>query len=85
MDTFLWLLIALAVGFLAYLLYTRQLKWLLGVAKNSALGIIGLLLFNFFFGSFGLIVGINVITVLTVGLLGAPGFLLLYATQLLVG
>jgi pro-sigmaK processing inhibitor BofA len=85
MDYFMWLLLALAVGFLAYLLYTRQFKWLLGVARNSALGIVGLLTFNFVLAGANLAVGINALTVLIVGVLGAPGFLLLYATRLLVG
>lgn len=84
MDSFLWLLLAAGVGFLAYLLYTKQYKWLLGVARNSALGIAGLLMFNFFFSGFGLTVGINAVTVLVVGILGAPGFLLLYTAQLLL-
>ena len=80
----MWLLIALGVGFVAYLIYTRQFKWLLCVARNSALGIAGLLVFNLIFYSFGLAVGVNAVTVLVVGILGAPGFVLLYATQMLV-
>jgi pro-sigmaK processing inhibitor BofA len=84
MDSFVWLLVALGVGFVAYLLYTRQVKWLMGVAGNAACGVAGLLLFNFAFSGFGLAVGINAVTVLVVGVLGAPGLLLLYATQLLV-
>jgi pro-sigmaK processing inhibitor BofA len=81
----MWLMIALGFGFLAYVFYTRQFKWLLSVARNTSLGIIGILLFNFFLSGFGLSVGINAITALTVGLLGAPGFFLLYAAQILVG
>jgi uncharacterized membrane protein YeaQ/YmgE (transglycosylase-associated protein family) len=56
----------------------------LGVARNAALGVIGILLFNFVLAGFGLSVGVNAITALTVGILGAPGFVLLYATQLLL-
>jgi pro-sigmaK processing inhibitor BofA len=84
MDSLMWLMIALGFGFLAYLFYTRQFKWLLGVARNTTLGIAGILLFNFIFSSFGLGVGVNAVTALTVGLLGAPGFVLLYAAQMLV-
>ncbi|MCL2223396.1 MAG: pro-sigmaK processing inhibitor BofA family protein [Defluviitaleaceae bacterium] len=79
-----FLLLALVFVFFAYLVYTRQMQWFLGVARNTACGICGLLMFNFFFSGFGLAVGINAVTVLIVGVLGAPGFLLLYATQLLV-
>jgi len=85
MDSFMWLLLALVLGFAAYLLYTRQLKWLMGVARNSAIGTIGLLFFNFLLGGLGLAVGINAITVLVVGILGVPGFVLLYATKFLIG
>ena len=84
MDIFFWLLPALGVAFAAYLLYTRQFKWLIGVARNAGLGIVGILLLNFAFAGFGLAVGINALTVLVVGVLGAPGFLLLYATALLL-
>jgi pro-sigmaK processing inhibitor BofA len=84
MDSIMWLMVALGFGFLAYLFYTKQFKWLLSVARNATLGVIGILLLNFLFSSFGLAVGVNAITAITVGLLGAPGFVLLYATQLLL-
>jgi len=80
----MWLFLAFGFGFFAYLMYTRQFKWLLGVVRNLALGVVGILIFNFLFSSMELAVGVNPITALTVGLLGAPGFLLLYATQMLV-
>jgi len=76
---------ALGTGFLAYLLYTRQFGWLIRVVRNMAFGIAGMLMFNFLLSGFGLSVGINVITTLVVGLLGAPGFMLLYATQMMLG
>jgi len=84
MDAVMWLVLALGFGFFAYLLYTRQFKWLVSVVRNMALGVIGLLLFNYIFYSMGLAVGINAVTTLVIGLLGAPGFLLLYAAQMLV-
>ncbi|MCL2216698.1 MAG: pro-sigmaK processing inhibitor BofA family protein [Defluviitaleaceae bacterium] len=84
MSAIMWLVAALGFGFFAYLLYTRQFKWLLGVVRNVALGIVGILLFNFLFSGMELAVGINAITAMVVGLLGAPGFLLLYAAQMLL-
>jgi inhibitor of the pro-sigma K processing machinery len=77
-------LLLLALGFGTILLYTRQLNWAVSVAKNSAAGVLGLLLFNFLFSGFGLVVGVNLVTVLIVGVLGAPGFFLLYAAQMLI-
>ncbi|MCL1878260.1 MAG: pro-sigmaK processing inhibitor BofA family protein [Defluviitaleaceae bacterium] len=84
MNTFLWLA-ALGGGFLAYLIYTRQHKWLVSVVRNSALGIGGILLANFALSGTGIAVGINALTVLVVGILGAPGFVLLYATRWFLG
>ena len=85
MDSFLWLMLALGTGFLAYLLYTRQFGWLIRVVRNMALGVAGMLVFNLMLAGMGLSVGINAITALVVGLLGAPGFLLLYAAQMMIG
>ena len=85
MGYMMWLALALGTGFLAYLIYTRQFGWLIRVVRNMALGVGGMLIFNLMLSGFGLTVGINVITALVVGLLGAPGFLLLYGTQMIVG
>ena len=85
MSSFMWLMAALGAGFFAYLLYTRQFGWLLRVMRNMAIGVAGMLVFNLLLGNFGLRVGINAITALVVGLLGAPGFLLLYAAQMMIG
>ena len=82
MNSYVWLLLALV--FAGVIIYTRQLNWVAGVAKNSAIGVFGLLLFNFLFSGFGLAVGVNIVTTLVIGVLGAPGFLLLYAAQMLV-
>jgi len=81
----MWLMLALGAGFLAYLLYTRQFGWLLRVIRNMAVGVAGILVFNMMLTGFGLSVGINAVTALIVGLLGAPGFMLLYAAQMMIG
>jgi len=65
-------------------MYTGQFKWLVGVVRNMALGIIGILGINTLLSSMGVAVGVNAITILSIGLLGIPGLLLLYATQLLL-
>ena len=85
MDSIMWLMLALGAGFLAYLLYTRQFGWLVRVVRNMALGVAGMLVFNLLLSRFGLSVGINAVTALVVGLLGAPGFMLLYAAQMMIG
>ena len=88
MGTIVWMFIALGAGFLAYVVYSRQLRWLLTVVRNGILGVVGMLGLNALLAGFtsaGVAVGVNVITVLVVGLLGLPGFLLLYAASVLVG
>ncbi|MCL2286423.1 MAG: pro-sigmaK processing inhibitor BofA family protein [Firmicutes bacterium] len=85
MDLILWLMAALGACFFVYLLYTGQFKWLLGVVRNMALGIVGMLGLNALLSGIGLTVGVNAITAIVVGLLGIPGFLFLYAARLLVG
>jgi len=85
MDSIMWLMLALGAGFLAYLLYTRQFGWLVRVVRNMALGVAGMLVFNLMLNGFGLSVGINAVTALVVGLLGAPGFMMLYAAQMMIG
>jgi inhibitor of the pro-sigma K processing machinery len=73
------LLLTLCAIFLAYLLYTRQMRWLGGVLRNATLGVAGMLAANYLLACWGLAVGVNVVTAAVVGVLGAPGFALLYA------
>jgi inhibitor of the pro-sigma K processing machinery len=75
------LMIAAGAVFVFYLIRTRQFKWLFRVIKNAAMGVVGILAGNFVMASLGLAVGINVLTVLVVGLLGLPGLLLLYVVK----
>ena len=84
MDPVILLALAASIVFLLYLMYTGQFKWLVGVVRNMALGIIGILGINTLLSSMGVAVGVNAITILSIGLLGIPGLLLLYATQLLL-
>lgn len=82
--TIVVIMIAASLCFLAYLSYTRQFGWALGVARNALLGCAGMLGCNFLLASTGLAVGINALTVFIVGVLGLPGFLLLYVTRLMI-
>ena len=84
MDLLIWLILACIIGFFGYVLYTRQGKWLLSVVRNMVLGTIGILVLNFLLIDAGVTIGINLITTMIVGLLGVPGFFLLFATQILL-
>ena len=87
MSPALWIAVAIGLCFVLFLAYTRQFKWLLKVGRNMVLGIIGILAANFALLQAGLslAVGANLITALVVGVLGIPGFTMLYLAQLLVG
>ena len=85
MNGFTWLLIALGTGFFAYLLYTKQFKWMFSVVRNMVLGVIAILGLNALLYGVVPLVGVNAITTLIVGLLGLPGVVFLYVTRLIVG
>ncbi|MCL2500213.1 MAG: pro-sigmaK processing inhibitor BofA family protein [Defluviitaleaceae bacterium] len=85
MDAIMWVILGLCLCFVAFLLITRQFKWLLRVGRNMILGAAGIFSANVLLAGVGLAVGVNVITTLVVGVLGLPGFIMLYLAQLLVG
>jgi inhibitor of the pro-sigma K processing machinery len=85
MEAYMWVIIVLGVGFVGFLLYTRQIPWLLKVGRNMVLGAGGIMAANAALATLGLAVGINLVTALVIGVLGVPGFLMLYLAQLLIG
>jgi len=86
MTSVQWMWIAVAgMGLVAILFFNRQLKAVFSVVRNAALGGIGIWLCNMLLAPFGLAVGINLLTVFIVGILGIPGFMLLYLTQWMIG
>ncbi len=86
MDSYIIIAIMLAAGggFLFYLFRTHQFKWLFRILRNAVMGVAGLLAGNWLLASFGLAVGVNLLTVFIVGVLGLPGLVLLYVTQWMV-
>ena len=83
MDYWLWVLIA-GLGLVAMLFFNRQVKALFYVLRNAVLGIAGIWAANMVLAPMGLFVGVNVLTVFIVGILGIPGFFLLYLTQWMI-
>ena len=84
MDYWLWIAIA-GMGLVAILFFSRQIKVIFNVARSAAVGVLGILACNMLLAPMGLAVGVNLMTVFIVGVLGVPGFLLLYLTQWMVG
>jgi inhibitor of the pro-sigma K processing machinery len=67
-------------GVMLYLViwyFYRPLKWLMRLAVKSALGCVGLVLFNLLSGFTGITLGVNLVTSFAVGMLGLPGLGLL--------
>lgn len=81
-PTALWLTVALG-GLVLLVLLRRPLGALVRLAARSAAGLAGIWLFNQVGALIGVQVGFNLITGLTVGLLGLPGFGLLLLLQCL--
>lgn len=76
----LWTVLALSVV-AALILLRRPLGALGRLIGRSALGLGGIWLFNHVGGLIGVQVGVNLLTGLTVGALGLPGFGLLLLLQ----
>nr|WP_318682742.1 pro-sigmaK processing inhibitor BofA family protein [uncultured Acetatifactor sp.] len=58
----------------------RKIEWLLNVVMRSVLGTIAIYFINSMLAAMGISlgVGINIVTILTSGILGIPGLLVLY-------
>ena len=83
MDHWLWIVVA-GLGLVAILFFNRQISAAFGIVRNALLGILGIMAANMLLAPMGLAVGVNLLTVFIVGMLGIPGFLLLYLTQWMI-
>lgn len=73
MIAYLFIFIVLVV---LMILLAAPLKWLARVIINSLLGALALVTFNFIGQYAGFTLGVNPGSILTVGILGIPGFVL---------
>ena len=71
--------VCLAVIFLMAL--AKPLQALGRILLHSLFATVGFVVFNLFFASFGLTIGINPLTVLFSGILGLPGFVTMLIIQ----
>ena len=83
MEYWLWMIIG-GLGLVAILFFSRQIKAAFTIVRNAILGIVGILAANILLAPVGIAVGVNLMTTFVVGVLGIPGFLLLYLTQFIV-
>lgn len=75
------LTVILCVVFLLALAIYRKAEWLMNLLLRGILGTLGIYFVNVFLQNKGISlgIGINEVSVLTVSILGFPGFLALYA------
>lgn len=74
-------------GVMLYLLiwyFYRPLKWLMKIVVKSAVGCVGLMLFNLLSGITGMTIGVNLVTAFITGTLGIPGLGLLLILQKMI-
>ncbi len=78
---------ALAYAFGGVMLYLvlwffyKPLKWIMGIVVRSAMGCVGLMLFNLLSAITGMTIGVNLVTAFVAGMLGLPGIGLLLILQ----
>ncbi len=64
--------------------FDSPVKWLLRVGMSGIIGLAALWAWNALFIHHGWGIGLNPVTGATIGILGAPGFLLLVAVRVLI-
>ena len=64
---------------------SKPTKHVMKVIFDSAIGFMAIVIFNFFSGMFGMYIGVNAATAVTVGLLGLPGFVMILVLQGILG
>lgn len=82
-ENLLWL-IGAAVLLLILSFFARKAEWLINFVLRSIMGTIAIYFINMgiTFLGFTMVVGINAVSVLTTGILGIPGIVMLYGLSL---
>ena len=85
MDTKIFLYIAgILISCVLIVVFARPLRSFAKLAMHSAIGGVIIVAFNFISQLFGFFIGVNALTAVTVGVLGAPGFVMLLMLQLIL-
>ena len=83
MENAIWFIIAILCLYLVVKFFKWPFKILWKLIVNGVLGVVLLLLVNLVGNSFGIAVGINVVTALIAGFFGVPGVIFLIIFSLL--
>lgn len=65
-------------------IFVRPFKFFGRLLLNSLLGVLALIIFNYFGRYTGAYIGVNEVTALLLGLLGIPGFIAILIVRLLI-
>ncbi len=84
-NTMLFLLLGTCLLIMAVFIFIKPIKSIAKIATRGLAGIIGIVITNFLLAGAGISVGINLVSALTVGFLGIPGFILLYLATFILG
>lgn len=85
MDAKIYLyIIGIIIACVLIVIFAKPLRALIKIAVNSAIGGVCIVIFNFVSQLFGFFIGVNALTAVTVGILGAPGFVMLLLLQLIL-
>lgn len=76
-ETMIAYLFIFILAVLFIIILAAPIKWLFKTVVNSVIGMLGIIVFNFIGQYIGFTVGLNPGSVLTVGILGIPGFILI--------
>ena len=82
--TVFFYIIAIILGCILIVIFSKPLSIILKFVVNSAFGGACIIAFNFISQIFGFFIGVNALTAITVGILGVPGFLMLLMLRLLL-
>ncbi|MBR0276848.1 MAG: pro-sigmaK processing inhibitor BofA family protein [Clostridia bacterium] len=84
-QTLFFYIIGTVIFFTLLIFFAKPVRALLKVAVNSAIGGICIIAFNFVSQLFGIFIGVNALTAVTVGILGIPGFIMLISLRVILG
>jgi len=83
LDSAIWFILAILILYLVVKFFKWPFKILWKLMVNGVLGVVLLVLVNFVGNSFGISIGINVVTALIAGFFGVPGVIFLIIFSLL--
>ena len=77
-------MIVICLVFIGLIMFAKPVKYILRFIVQGVLGVLLAVAFNFLLSPFSVSVGVNYLTFAVAGLLGLPGFAMLYVVSWMV-